>query len=173
MWDERTQEIWIMQGRVETLMERTCILLLILLFLGCNLGYILLPDTIPLHINALGDGDDFMSKAYFFVLPSIGIFLYFAITLLSKGPVRVNYEDPRLAEMHYRSSTRTLLRVKLMVLIACTIEMGETVRLSYKEFGRPGWPATIWEALLLLTPLIYYLAKLRAIRKGTETRLKD
>ena len=170
MWDERTQEIWIIQGRVDKLMERACVLLLILLFLGCNLGYILLPDSIPLHFNGQGYADTYTTKAYFFVLPSIGIFLYFAITLLSSKRMQVLHDDPLITEMHYHTTIRTLLMVKLMVLIACTIEMGETVRLSYKEFGKPGWPATVWEALLLLTPLVYYLAKLRGIRKGHSHR---
>jgi len=168
MWDEKTQEIWVMPGRVDKLMERTCVLLLILLFIGCNVGYILLPDSIPMHFNVQGYADSYVTKAYFFVLPSIGIFLYFAITLLSSNPTQVRREEPISAEMHYRSSTRTLLLVKLLVLVSCTIEMGETVRLSYKEFGKPGWPATVWEVLLLLAPLVYYLVNVDRIRKGKK-----
>ena len=165
MWDEKTQEIWIMPGRVDKLMERTCVLLVMMLFVGCNLGYALLPDSIPMHFIH-GTGLNYTSKAYFFVLPAIGIFLYFAITLLTSNPGRAIFEGPVTSEKHYRSSSRLILLVKLMVLIACTIQMGETVRLSYKELGRPGWPATIWEALFLLTPLVYYLVNLRKIKKG-------
>lgn len=164
MWDEQKQEIWIQPGRIEKLMERTGILLVFLLFIGCNLGYDLLPTTIPLHIGTGGDGHNYASKAYFFVLPSIGILVYLGISMLNQ--VTRGHAIPPSAERQYRQVWRMLELVKMLVLVACTIEMGETVRLSYKELGRPGWYATIWEALFLLTPLVYYLVNLRRMRQG-------
>ena len=169
MWDEKTQEIWIVPGRIDKLMERTCVLLLVMLFIGCNLGYALLPNSIPLHFNVHGYADTYTSKAYFFVLPSIGIFIYLAITLMNSHIEHRNFEQPVSAERHYRISSRMILLVKLAVLVACTIQMGETVRLSYRELGRPGWPATLWEAIFLLTPLVYYLVHLRRIKKGRHS----
>lgn len=157
-----------MPGRVDKLIERTCILLLILLFVGCNVGYILLPDLIPMHYIH-GTAENYTSKAYFFVLPSIGIFLYIVLSFLGKNAGATEFEDLREAELYYRVSIRRLLYVKLMVLVACTIEMGETVRLSYKEMGDPGWFATVWEVSLLMVPLVYYLVNLQRIKKGGGT----
>jgi len=58
--------------------------------------------------------------------------------------------------------------VKLAVLVACTIELGETIRLSYKDLGKPGWPATVCELLLLLVPLLYYITNRRKILMGSS-----
>lgn len=168
MWDEQQQEVWIQPGRIEKLMERTGILLVVLLFIGCNLGYDLLPTVIPLHIGSGGYGYNYASKAYFFVLPSIGILIYLAISVLNK--VTRGHAIPLSAERQYRQMWRILELVKLLVLVACTIEMGETVRLSYKELGRPGWYATVWEVLFLATPLVYYIVNLMRMQQGRGKR---
>lgn len=168
MWDEKVQEIWVMPGKMEKLMERTNIVLLILLFVACNVSYILLPDTIPMHFSLIGDTDDYTTKAYFFVIPSIGIFLYFAITLMSNNPMQVADDEQGHSSMQHGFSVKALILVKLAVLVACTIQLGETIRLSYKELGKPGWPATVCELLLLLVPLLYYITNRRKILMGSS-----
>lgn len=160
------QEIWILPGKVEKLMERTNLVLLILLFIACNISYILLPDAIPVRLNAAGYVDQYISKSYFFLLPAIGIFLYMIISLIGRSPERGMNVTIAHAEHHHRISARTLIRIKLVILVACTLELCETIRLSYKELNKPGWPATLWEAILLLVPLLYYISRRRKMRAG-------
>ena len=53
-----------------------------------------LPDTIPIHFNALGEADNWGSKTTVFISPGIGILIFIALYFVSKYPHVFNYPFP-------------------------------------------------------------------------------
>jgi|SRR5690625_496537 len=50
-----------------------------------------LPDTIPIHFNAIGEADNWGNKMTIFISPGIGIFIFIGLYFLSKYPHIFNY----------------------------------------------------------------------------------
>lgn len=50
-----------------------------------------LPQQIPTHFNGAGEADGFGSKNLLFILPAIGLLLFFGLTFMRKSPHSFNY----------------------------------------------------------------------------------
>lgn len=95
-----------------------------------------LPNTIPIHFNAIGKVDGYGDKNELFHLPIIGTVIFFGITILNKFPHIFNYLveiTPENALTQYQSATRMLRILKFVViLIFITITL-LTINVSVKN----------------------------------------
>lgn len=95
-----------------------------------------LPNTIPIHFNAIGKVDGYGDKNELFLLPIIGTVIFFGITILNKFPHIFNYLveiTPENALTQYQSATRMLRILKFVViLIFITITL-LTINVSVKN----------------------------------------
>lgn len=83
--------------------------LLILMVIYTIMVYSDLPETIPIHFNAKGEGDNYGNKLTVWLLPAIGFALFIGLYFVNKFPHIHNYkinitEDNALK--NYRLSTR-------------------------------------------------------------------
>jgi uncharacterized membrane protein len=84
------------------------------------LYYNQLPDRIPIHFNAAGNPDGFGEKPSLFILPAIGLLMYFLLTVLTAFPHIYNFPvaiTPENAEIQYRLATRLMRILKTVIII--------------------------------------------------------
>lgn len=94
--------------------------LLILLIAYAILSYSELPDTIPSHFNAKGEVDGYSEKSMLWLLPAIGIVLFFGLYIINKFPHMHNYMvniTEENALKNYRLSTRIVRFTNLFIMV--------------------------------------------------------
>jgi uncharacterized membrane protein len=108
---------------VDIAIELASIALLLLMWLHAITEYSNLPDTIATHFNGSGKADDYSSKVFIWLLPTIATILYAGLFYLNRFPHIQNYmvnitEENALKQ--YRFSTRMLRIVNFF----CVLLMG-------------------------------------------------
>ena len=105
---------------VDIILDILSATVLILLTAYTVISYSELPETIPSHFNAYGEADGYSNKNMIWLLPALGIVLFFGLYTLNKYPHIHNYmvnitEDNALK--NYRFSTRVVRFTNLFVLL--------------------------------------------------------
>ncbi|RZL52579.1 MAG: DUF1648 domain-containing protein, partial [Pedobacter sp.] len=68
---ESRPKIKLVLTKWDKVLESVCITLLIILWITILVSYAQLPDTIPIHYNALGKGDGYGNKTSILFLPIV------------------------------------------------------------------------------------------------------
>ena len=116
--------------------------LLLFLWLYPVMVYGELGDTIPTHLNAQGEADDFGSKSTIWILPAIGTGLFILMFVLNRYPHLHNYmvnitEENALS--NYRISTRVLRIANLFCMILFGVIILEIIGIARNNpFGLLG-----------------------------------
>ncbi len=125
-----------------------------------------LPEIIPIHFNARGEADGFGSKSNLMTLPIVNTLLFVGMTLLNRFPQAFNYMEPitpENAQRQYRSATRMIRYMKLMVAFVFFIITYSTVETVFQ--GASGW--TVWVLpLLFVSTLGVLIYGVQACRKS-------
>ena len=152
---------------IDTIVELINFTLLILIWIYPIMVYSDLPDTIPTHLNAQGEPDDFGSKATVWILPAIGTFTFFLIFILNRFPHIHNYMvniTEENALKNYRFSTRIMRFVNLFCMILFGVIMYEIIRTAqgHKPMFLGTWflIATIVVPIIGLVFIFYYFRKI-------------
>ncbi len=93
---------------------------LILLISYAFISYSDLPDTIPSHFNAKGEVDGYSDKTMLWLLPGLGIIIFFGMYILNKFPHMHNYMvniTEENALKNYRLSTRIVRFTNLFIMV--------------------------------------------------------
>lgn len=92
-----------------------------------------IPDQVPGHYNAAGEVDRWGSKFELFILPIIGLFLWFTLVILERFPHVHNYPE-RLnesnAEAFYLNSRKLLNSIKNLCLIMFAYLLVQSIRVA-------------------------------------------
>ncbi|BDH62022.1 hypothetical protein MTP04_21520 [Lysinibacillus sp. PLM2] len=117
-----------------------------------------IPDRIPGHFNALGEVDRWGSKYEIIILPIMGMFLFFLLSLFEKAPHMHNYPkrlNENNVEQFYINSRQTLNIVKNICLIIFATLIVQIVRVSKGDIQSLGiWFLPIFIGLLFLVIII-------------------
>ena len=146
----------------DNIVEWICGLVLFLMWILTIYVFIISPDIIPIHFNGSGKVDNYGSKIFIFLLPSIATGIYFSLTALSKYPHIFNYLSKITfdnALQQYTNATRMLRYLKLVILIIFTTIIFVTyLNIIAVKDGLGNWflPLII---ILLLIPTIIFLAQ--------------
>ena len=158
---------------IDRFLERTCLVLLILSFGTAFIAFFFLPDQIV--INYRGDRRDSQgSKMYVFLPILLSAFCYLLFYGISKyanvlrSPAAAS-EEARLRQ--YRRSIRIMRWFKLFLILSFSIELFETLRLTFRPSrGINGLAITI-ETVLVAIPVCYLLfALIRNFRRRVFTK---
>jgi|GEM_PF-3290219 len=158
---------------IDRFLERTCVILLMLSFGTALIAFSYLPDHII--INHRGDQPDSLgSKTYVFLPILLSTFCYLLLSGISKyanvlrSPVAAS-EEARLKQ--YRRSIRIMRFFKFFLILSFSIELFETLRLTFHPSrGINGLAITI-ETLLVAIPVCYLLfALIRNFRRRVFTK---
>jgi len=79
-----------------------------------------LPERLPIHFGPDGTPDGFGDRASIWVLPVIGLGLYFLLTAIASIPESHNYHvkiTSENAEAQYRNSIRLLGSIRMLILL--------------------------------------------------------
>ena len=93
--------------------------LLVLLIAYTVISYSELPDTIPSHFNAKGEADGYSEKVMLWMLPALGVVLFFGLYIINKFPHKHNYMvniTEENALKNYRLSTRIVRFTNLFIM---------------------------------------------------------
>jgi uncharacterized membrane protein len=112
--------IKLIPSRTDILLDRTCLWIIIALWIFTIVQYCALPATIPIHLNAKAEIDNYGSKATIFLLPVIISIVVGGLTILNRYPHIFNY--PRSitaanAVQEYTRATRLIRIIKLIIVI--------------------------------------------------------
>jgi uncharacterized membrane protein len=149
-------------NKKDKIVEITCLMILLIFWIGTFAIYPQLPDKIPSHFNAEGQADDFSNRIHIFQLPIIATVIYIGMTLLNKHPHLYNYPAVVTADnarQLYTSATRLIRVLKLLVVVIfCGIAL-MSVKASLKGGnGLGGWFLPLAIAMMII-PNIFYLLK--------------
>lgn len=95
-----------------------------------------LPDTIPVHYNALGEVDGYGAKSEIWILPVVGSIVYIGITVLNKFPHIFNYLTKITDEnalLQYTLATKLLRYLKLFIVFLFGYLILKTILFSTGE----------------------------------------
>jgi len=104
----------------DILLEVVSIFTLIYIWYLVLNNYHQLPETITTHFSSTGKADDFGSKSFIFLLPSIGILIYVLLTIINRFPHTFNYLKEiteKNAPRQYFLATRMIRFLKGDILI--------------------------------------------------------
>lgn len=100
-----------------------------------------IPDQVPGHFNAAGEVDRWGSKYELFILPIIGLFLFFMFSLLEKAPHTHNYPkrlNEQNVEQFYLQSRKLLNTVKNLCLLVFAFLIVQIVRVALGDIESLG-----------------------------------
>ncbi len=124
-----------------------------------------LPDRIPKHFNIHGQPDSYGSKGIIWLLPSIGLFLYFGMTLLNKIPHLFNYPTKvtdENAEKLYKIGVLTVRILKVVVILTFAYLNFKIIRIGLAESTELGLlflPVVVLTMVIVLGVMIYKMTK--------------
>lgn len=131
----------------DRMLEKLALWLLIALWAGAIAVYFTLPDKIPVHFNIKNEIDKWDDKAYIFMFPFIASLLYVLLSWVNKYPQNFNYTEPvteENAEAMYRSATKLLRSLKLVIIVGFIVEtIDDVIIVKY-----PGFNASIVSVML-------------------------
>lgn len=137
-------------------------LVLIIMWVFVIASYSKLPEIIPSHFNAAGEPDDTGSKKFIFILPVIGSFIFFLLTVLQNYPHAFNYPvklTAKNANTQYTIAIRMIRHLKLIILVVFGLITLFTLMTALGESEGLG----IWFLPLFLIavfgPITYYIVK--------------
>ena len=159
---ESRPKIKLVLTKWDKVLESVCITLLMILWITILASYAQLPDTIPIHYNALGKADGYGNKTSILFLPIVATTIYIGMTLLNKYPHIYNYGTSvtlKNAKTLYTSATRLFRIIKLGVVLIFTAIVFMTIKISTGVYS--GLGSWFLSALitLLIVPNIYYIMK--------------
>lgn len=123
-----------------------------------------LPDEIPTHFNGLGEPDSYGGKASIWIIPGIGVAIFFLFTYLMRIPHSFNFPvkiTEENAAVNYRDAVE-LMRYMLCIILllfvfiawtTCNTALGGETGMNKIVF----WGLT---AALVILPF-YYMTKAR------------
>lgn len=106
-------------GPAGVIMEELALAGLIVLILLPAFHYINLPDQVPSHFNMLGKADAFAHKSSVWILPAVGLILYFTLAILTKYPHKFNYPVKITKENAAKQYAIALLMIRSLKAIIC------------------------------------------------------
>ncbi len=133
----------------------------------------ILPNTIPVHFNAIGIADRYGDKSELFSLPIIATMIFFGITVLNKFPHIFNYLveiTPENALTQYQSATRMLRILKFVVLLIFITITLLTINVSVKKEKEINpWFTPILIGILFTITAFYILKSIKKQRTYPKT----
>ena len=105
---------------LDTKLELTGKLFLVVMWGLTLYTFLKMPPTIPIHFNVSGKADGYGNKMTVLILPILATIIYVGFTALNKHPYLFNYMTTitdQNAEKQYTIATRMLRKVKLAILV--------------------------------------------------------
>lgn len=130
--------------------------------------YAALPDTIPIHYNAVGEVDNFGNKKSLFLLPTIATVIVLIFGYLSKLPHTFNYmvditQDN--AQKQYTIASRMLRYLKLSISCVFFLIFFRTLQIVNGKAGALGKYFLPFTLAIIFLPILYFLVQsVRATR---------
>jgi uncharacterized membrane protein len=146
----------------DKIIESIAWLLLCTMWVYIIIVYENLPDTIPIHYNALGSPDNFGKKWMILSLPIVSTVLFIGLTFLNYFPETFNYpikinEDNALVQYTY--ATRLIRYLKLVIVFIFGLTLFQTTRYPLNQNDGLGiWFLPMVLGLIFI-PLIFYVLK--------------
>jgi len=125
-------------------------------------SYSNLPDTIPIHYNAVGKADGFGNKINILILPLVATILFVGMTVANKFPHIFNYPVKITEEnafRQYTNATRMMRFLKLILVVIFGLIAFKTTQSTSGNSSELG----IWLLPLILCltfiPLTFFIIK--------------
>jgi len=151
---------------LDIVLECISIVLVVLMWLYLLTEYPNLPDIVASHFNAKGEPNDYGSKTFILILPSIATLMYLGLFVLNRYPHLHNYMvniTENNALKNYRFSTRIvrIFSTLIMVLLAyITFQIVEGAKNQTFLLGSSFLPIVISVSILLPISIIIYFRKI-------------
>jgi uncharacterized membrane protein len=151
---------------LDIILDITSATLLIFLIVFTIISYPELPDTIPSHFNAKGEADGYSSKSTLWMLPGLGIILFFGMYILNKFPHIHNYMvniTEENALKNYRLSTRIVRFSNLFVMLTFGIIMYSMIasaKNNNSDLSHWILPFIIGSSIVLPIVILIYMKKI-------------
>lgn len=121
---ETRPKIQIKLSKLDKSLELLSTIILVVMFSLAVFVYLKSPNVIPSHFNASGKPDNFSDKSVIFILPFIGLLIYFSFNQLVKFPHIFNFPVSIAkdnAERQYELGIRMIRFLQLVILIIFTV----------------------------------------------------
>lgn len=150
---------------LDLVLDILSVTLLILIIVYAIISYSELPDTIPSHFNANGEVDGYSDKSMIWLLPGLGIILFFGMYTLNRFPHLHNYMvniTEENALKNYRLSTRIIRFTNLFIMIIFGIVLYSIVESAKNNNSDMGnWILPFIIGFSLLIPIVIFVYQKR------------
>ncbi|MGM8211875.1 DUF1648 domain-containing protein [Virgibacillus sp. W0430] len=126
-----------------------------------------LPETVPVHFNALGEVDRWGSRLELLILPGIGTFILALMQTLEKFPETHNYPkrfNKLNAKAFYLNSRKMVNQVKNICLVIFTLILFESVSIALgwgNGFGKLFLSIAIMSSFI---PILFMIVRQKKIK---------
>lgn len=125
--------------------------------------YSVLPQTIPIHFDAMGHANNYGDKITLFVLPVLASGLFFLFSYMIKNPTKANYTvaiTDQNREWQYGQSIALMQILRMNILIVFLMIEGYTYLSASQHNSRIGILLLPIILILILLPTAYYLYRM-------------
>ena len=126
-----------------------------------------LPDRIPSHLNAGGQVDSFNGKGVIFLLPVMGVMLYFGLSVLNRYPHIFNYPVKVTADNAvklYTIATRTVRIIKVIMAVSFAFFTYRMIDIGLNGATGTGWWFVPVFVILIFGTLIIMIRKMMKLK---------
>lgn len=126
-----------------------------------------LPDEIPMHFDINGKPDRYDEKGSLFLMPGIGVALFFFLNMINKYPHTFNYltkitEDNARAQ--YTNATKMTRWINFVITIMFVVINTGIILIGLGKIKSYGMTPAIFFTLLIIASVGYYIVKSTKIK---------
>ena len=155
-------KIRLVHSKSDRLIEIIAWAFLALLWILTLLFYDGLPETIPIHFNAMGHPNEYESKMTIMFLPVFGTLLFLGLTTLNKYPHILNLPikvTESNAYRQYTNATRMIRVLKLVIMVVFSLAVVMIIKAAKIDSEKSNiWLMPVIIGLVVI-PTAYFILK--------------
>ena len=154
------------QSVADIIIEILSAIALLLIIVVPIVSYSILSAEIPIHYDIYGEADGYGDKSTIFIITTLAIITYIAISVLQRKPQMYNFpvavKDNR--EQLYILGAKMLIRIKLLIMALFLSANIKSAPISEKANSATTW---IFYSIIALIAIIsvYYIGKMYTLKR--------
>lgn len=154
---------------LDYVIELITLLSILSTFIILAIGWKNIPETVPIHFNAMGIADGFASKNTLIILPIINILIYLVLTFSSKVPQIINFPIKITEQNCMKINLYKIRMIRWIKLFTCLLMTNITLHqielFPSQQYGIGNFSIFIFLACILIC-ILYFAIKMKKVNEN-------